>query len=93
MGQSESKYGGPGRSEVSANEPSSPSAFLPRTCAAKGIKNVCVLLTQEGAILDSALLLIEVVVEPGLDVSGSWRLSQRIEHKGRIDLKRKQDYL
>lgn len=48
---SESKYSGPGRSEVSANEHSSSSAFLSRICAAKGTKNVSALLTQEGTIL------------------------------------------
>lgn len=64
---SESKCNGLGRSEVSANEHTSSSAFLSRICAARGTKNVCVLLIQEGAILDFALLL-RVVVEPGLDV-------------------------
>lgn len=64
----DSKYSGPGRSEVSANEHTSSSAFLSRICAVKGTKNVCVLLIQEGAILNSALLLTEVVGEPGLDV-------------------------
>ena len=37
-------------------------------CVVKDTKNVCVLLIQEGAILDYALLLLAVVVEPGLDV-------------------------